>query len=214
VEVVASHRLKLLELLARLAMGQPVLEDGIAWALECVIAGEDDEPLGVIAGMNGDAPRDELEPWLRHAAVACGVRVPSSADSGSLVRLAPMQYGAELARAIADRRVSLIEGSWKLAVLRSKLDFGRVLPPDIDELLLHFTGVSSQSDHFAAPRDRIHWNPEALRKQDEEAHAFEESMLPGVLRSCRELAAALEREVARISEPFFTSPSPAREAGR
>ncbi len=53
--------------------------------------------------------------------------------------------------------------------------------------------------------DRKHWNPAALHAQDEEARAFEEAMLPGLLEECRDLATALEREVTRISGAFFTT---------
>ena len=159
-----------------------------------------------MAGMTSDTPRDELEPWLRRAATAWGVRMPTRVESRWAAHGVRVQDAADRARAIADGRASLIEGSRQLHELWRELRDDAVVGDELADLFHSLSSVHYQTDSFPLPHDRVHWNSEALRAIDAEARAFERAMLPGVISPCLQLAVALERELARISEAFFTVP--------
>jgi hypothetical protein len=75
-------------------------------------------------------------------------------------------------------------------------------PPSRD-LFTPFIAVSSETDHLPLAEDRVHWNADELRAKDEEAQVYEQRARPEVVAACQALAAALDRDAARVTA-FFT----------
>jgi hypothetical protein len=91
-----------------------------------------------------------------------------------------------LAHRIISGEVGVIEGS------REMLKFQQWLHDWEDEDFRIFVGVDSESHHLPVGRVRDHWQPEALKKKDEEVRALEDFYRKDVVEAAVRVKAKYE----------------------
>jgi hypothetical protein len=192
-------RSELLHLLAQLTLECPVAEEASAWAVAALTADEDTEPIRVLAGLSANATREEIAPWLRRAALDLGVRLPTREESRLILDLWQAREARDLALAIADGRLGLVEGAWKLRDLSFA---GALVDDEMRALFMPFVAVTSETDHLPIGEDRVNWNPDVLRAKDEEIRAYDDAHRMQMIPDCRAFAARVDRDMARLAEFF------------
>ena len=91
-----------------------------------------------------------------------------------------------LAQRIISGEVGVIEGSRQMLKFRVWLHAGE------DEDFLIFVGVDSESHHLPIGGVRAHWQPEALKEQDEEITALEAFYHKQVVEAAERIKAKYE----------------------
>ena len=95
---------------------------------------------------------------------------------------------AEIAAAILDGRLGVIEGSRRLMEFRVEAD-----PEQEDPDLLGMCGIESQTDHLPLGPVRKYWDDDALRRKDAELAENEAFFRESALEMCRSLAGRYSR---------------------
>jgi hypothetical protein len=95
---------------------------------------------------------------------------------------------AEIAAAVLDRRVGIIEGSRQLMEFRLDVD-----PDQEDSDLLGMCGIESQTDHLPLGAVRQYWDAEALRLKDAELADHESFFQHSAFEMCRSLVERYSR---------------------
>ena len=192
-------RSELLRILARLTLECSVGEEAGAWAVAALTADEDTDAIRVLAGFSANTPREEVTPWLRRVAHDLGVRLPTREESRWILVVFQAREARDLALAIADGRLGVVEGSWKLR----DLSFARApVDDELRALFMPFVAVTTETDHLPVGEDRVNWNPDVLRAKDEGIRSYEESIRAQMLPHCRAFAARVDRDTARLGEFF------------
>ena len=88
----------------------------------------------------------------------------------------------EIAQAMIDSRLGVVEGSRLLAGLRFE-----VCEEDFDPDFLPFVGIDSETDHLPLGKVREHWDPTALAEKDAELEKAETFDRDTALAACRAL---------------------------
>ena len=91
-----------------------------------------------------------------------------------------------LAQRIIAGEVGVIDGSRQMLKFRFWLHAGE------DEDFLTFVGVDSESHHLLIGDVRAHWQPDALKKKDEEIAALEEFYRKHVVEAAARIKAKYE----------------------
>ncbi len=176
-------------------------EEASSWALTVLSADEDTEAIRVLAGLRPNAPREDIAPWLRRAARDLGVRPPTREECYWVLSLSQAQQARDLALAIAEGRIGLVEGSWKI---RDLAFAGAEVDDEMRALFMPFVAVTSETDHLPIGEERANWDPDVLREKEQEISAYNEAHRAQMGSHCRAFAARVDRDVARLTE-FFTS---------
>jgi hypothetical protein len=194
---------ELLHLLALLTLECPVVEEARAWALTVLAADDDTEAVRVLAGLGPNALREDVAPWLRRAAHDLGVRLPTREECHWILSLSRAQQARDLALAIAEGQIGIIEGSWKI---RDLAFAGLQVDDEMRALFNPFVAVTSETDHLPIGEERTNWNPDVLREKDREISAYNEAHRAQMVPHCREFVARVDRDVARLTEFFASAP--------
>jgi hypothetical protein len=194
-------REELLHILALLTLECPVAEEASSWALTLLSADEDTEAIRVLAGLPPNAAREEIAPWLRRAAHDLGVRLPTREECYWILSLSQAQQARDLALAIAEGQIGLVEGSWKI---RDLAFAGPEVDDEMRALFMPFVAVTSETDHLPIGEERANWDPGVLREKDQEIREYNEAHRAQMVPHCRAFAARVDRDVARLTE-FVTS---------
>lgn len=195
-------RSELLRILAQLTLECPVAEEASAWAIAALTADADSEPIRVLAGLSAIAHREEIAPWLRRAADDLGVRLPTREESRWILDLFRARESRDLALAIADGRLGLVDGAWKLRDLSFA---GAPVDDEMRALFTPFVAVTSETDHLPIGEERVNWNPDVLRAKDDEIRAYDDAHRVQMVPHCRAFAARVDRDMDRLSEFFISS---------
>jgi hypothetical protein len=196
-------RAELLHLLALLTLECPVAEEASKWAVAVLATAEDTEAVRILAGVPPNAAREEIGPWLRRAAHDLGVRLPTREESHWILSLSQAQEARDVARAIADGQIGLVEGSWKIRDLEFA---GADADDEMRALLTPFVAVTSETDHLPIGEERANWSPDVLREKDQEIRAYDEACRAQMVPHCRAFAARVDRDVARLTAFFMSTP--------
>lgn len=199
----AIVRAELLHLLALLTLECPVAEEASEWAIAVLATAEDTEAVRILAGLPPNADREEIAPWLRRAARDLGVRLPTREESYRILSLSQAQQARDLAHAIADGKIGVVEGSWKI---RDLAFAGADVDDEMRALFMPFVAVTSETDHFPIGEERANWDPDVLREKDREIRAYDEACRAQMVPHCRAFAARVDRDVARLTESFMSTP--------
>jgi hypothetical protein len=163
-----------------------VAEEAGEWALSVIATAEDTEAVRILAALPPNAARDEIAPWLRRAAHDLGVRMPRREESDWILSMSQARQARDLARAIVDGRLGLVEGSWKIRDLAfAAADVG----DEMHALFVPFVAVTSETDHLPLGAARASWDPDVLREKDREVRAYDEAHRAEMVPHCRALAA-------------------------
>ncbi len=95
---------------------------------------------------------------------------------------------ADIAQAILDGRLGIVEGARQLAVLRPDVD-----PADEDSDLRGLVGIDSSTEQPHDPKGRHLWSPTAFAATDAELAEYEPEFRDAALRMCRALVARYGR---------------------
>jgi hypothetical protein len=199
----AAMRAELLRILALMTIERPVAEEAGEWALGVLATAEDTEAVRVLAGLPADAAHDEAAPWLRRAARELGVRLPTREESLWILSLSQAQRARDVARAIADGQIGLVEGSWRI---RDLAFAGALVDDEMRALFMPFVAVTSETDHLPIGAERANWDTDVLREKDREIRAYDEAGRAEVVPHCRAFAARVDRDAARLTEFFISTP--------
>jgi hypothetical protein len=196
-------RAELLHILALLTLECPVAEEAGEWAVAVLATSEDTEAVRILAGLPPNAAREEIAPWLRRAAHDLGVRLPTREESYWILSLSQAQQARDLARAIADGQIGLVEGSWKI---RGLAFAGADVDDEMRALFMPFVAVTSETDHLPVGEERANWDTDVLREKDQEIRAYDEACRAQMVPHCRAFAARVDRDVARLTAFFMSAP--------
>ncbi|MBV9836366.1 MAG: hypothetical protein JO055_18250 [Alphaproteobacteria bacterium] len=103
----------------------------------------------------------------------------------------------EVAHAMLDRRMGVLEGARKIDDLRMRHPY-----PDL-MMFVPFRGVSSESDGYPLGDVRQHWHPDALAKLDKKMEAYVSAVRDDIMSACRDVLRAYDRLVPREKRPAF-----------
>ena len=117
--------------------------------------------------------------------------------------LSQAQQARDLARAIADGHIGVVEGSWKI---RDLAFAGADVDDQMRALFMPFVAVTSETDHFPIGEERANWDPDVLREKDREIRAYDEACRAQMVSHCRAFAARVDQDVARLTESFMSTP--------
>ena len=131
------------------------------------------------------------------AAHDLGVRLPTREESLWILGLFQAREARDLALAIANGRLGVVEGSWKLRELTFADAF---VDDEMRALFMPFVAVTSETDHLPIGADRVNWNPDVLRAKDEEIRAYDEASRAQMVPDCQAFAARVDRDMAQLAE--------------
>lgn len=94
----------------------------------------------------------------------------------------------EIAHAILNGTIGIIEGSHHLSALRTKAELA--LNDDFEL----FDVISSESDTLPVGDTRQHWNKEALEEKDWEIKEYEAKMKSQVVQACQNILDKLRHD--------------------
>jgi len=147
--------------------------------------------------------REEIAPWLRRAAHDLGVRLPTREESYWILSLSQAQQARDVARAIADGQIGLVEGSWRI---RDLAFAGADVDDEMRALFMPFVAVTSETDHLPIGEERANWDPDVLREKDQEIRAYDEACRTQMVPRCQAFAARVDRDLARLTAFFMSTP--------
>lgn len=91
---------------------------------------------------------------------------------------------AELARQILNGEIDVLDGSCKIAVLRSEVEV-----EDRDQDFMAFELVSSETDHLPIGSEALNWSAEALVRREPDLKRSREWAIETVHAECASLVA-------------------------
>jgi hypothetical protein len=90
---------------------------------------------------------------------------------------------AQAAQDYLDGKVGAVETARLVTSLAHRLD------ASLSELLIGFAGIDSETDAFPIGKVRKMWNPDALRREDDQRQRYEESVAGAMHEMCKKVVA-------------------------